>query len=128
MSTETQISRLLSELTKQTATGQLSWTMRDVPDGLARGTDDFYPAYYETIFKGQRVGIAQRRYQSYDGEHDKLYWSEKIVLLFRDPIGRVTWETSSHYSALENLLDSIRVQTSNLDTILNQLVGEDDEF
>ncbi len=127
MPSESKVTRLLSELTKQTVKGLLSWSFREAPDNLTHGTNDVYPLYFETTFKGQRIGIAQRRYQAYDGEHDRTYWTEDLVLVFRDMHGRIIWESRSQHSALYTLFDAVREEASDIEGILKKLIEEDDD-
>lgn len=127
MPSESQITRLLSELTKLTTKGELSWRIKDPPEALQLGTDDVYPLYLETDFKDQKMGLAQRRYRAYDGEHDRFYWSEEVVLLFLDWRGRVTWENRSPHAALYTLFESAREQVADVDGIFKKLLSDDDE-
>jgi hypothetical protein len=126
MPSETQITRLLSELTKLTTKGELSWRIKDAPEALHHGTDDVYPLYLEADFKDQKLGLAQRRYRAYDGEHDRFYWTEEVVLVFLDWRGRVTWENRSPHAALSTLFESAREQVADVDGILKKLLSDDD--
>jgi len=127
MPSETKITRLLSELTKLTSRGQVEWRMVDAPEALSRGTSDIYPVYLETEYKSQKIGLAQRRYQAFDGENDRFYWTEEISLLFFDTFDRVTWQSSNPRAAIYTLFDTAREQVADIDGILKNLLGTEDD-
>jgi len=127
MASELKLTRLLSELTKLTSKGQLDWRIKDAPDSLSHGTNDIFPLYYETDYKDQSIGLAQRRYQAYDGDHDRFYWAEEIILLFIDIRNRITWETSSPHAALYTLFETVREQAADVEGILKRLLSDDED-
>lgn len=127
MASELKLTRLLSELTKLTSKGQLTWRIKDPPESLSHGTNDIFPLYFETEYKGQGIGLAQRRYQGYDGDHERFYWAEELVLLFVDVRDRVTWETNSPHAALYTLFETVREQAADVDGILKRLLADDED-
>lgn len=127
MPSESKIIRLLSELTKITSKGELAWTARDAPESLTDATNDVYPLYFQSEYKNQTIGLAQRRFQGYDGDRDRFYWNEEIVLLFLDWRGRVVWEERTQSAALYTLFESVREKVADIDGILNNLLGEDED-
>lgn len=126
MPNEQKIIQLLSELTRLTSKGAITWSIVDAPDSLAHATNDVYPLYFQTTFKEQAIGLAQRRYQDYDGDRDRIYWTEEIVLVFLDRHKRVIWEARSPVSAMYNLFESVREKVADVDGILSNLLGESD--
>lgn len=126
MNSEEKITALIIKLNKLTSLGQLDWHVEDAPRSILRGTDDYVPLYMSARYKGQRFGLYQHRYQSYDGEHDKFYWSESVVLVILDPEDRVLWESSQSSSALYDLFDTVRKEVSNIDGILDDLLSDDE--
>ncbi|WP_284617467.1 hypothetical protein [Aquabacterium humicola] len=122
-----QITRLLSELTKLTSKGQLTWQVSDPPESLTHGTNDVYPLFLQSEYKEQRIGLAQRRYQAFDGDNERFYWTEELVFMFIDWRGRVTWETRSSYAALYTLFEAAREQVADVDGILKKLLSDSDD-
>jgi hypothetical protein len=125
MSTEPNLPRLLSLLTKQTSKGQLDWAIADPPTLAIRGTDNVYPLFFETKYKGQTIGLGQCRYRGYDAENDRLIWDERLVMMFIDHYGRVIWEATQPYSALSNLFITVREKAADVDGILSHLLADD---
>lgn len=115
---------LIVKLNKLTALGELEWHTADAPRTITRGTDDFIPLYITARYKGQRFGLYQHRHQLYDGERDKLYWTERIVLIIIDSFDRVLWEYTNNTSALHDLFENVRTKISNIDTIIDDLLSD----
>lgn len=129
MSSESKIVRLLSELTKLTSKGELVWTAKEAPESLIQATSDIYPTYYYSEHKNQSIGLAQRRFQVYDGDRDRFRWNEEIILLFLDRGGRVIWEERMQSAALYTLFEVVREKVADVDGILKNLLGDDqDEY
>lgn len=120
------ITALIVKLNKLTSLEQLKWHVEDAPRSILRGTDDFVPLYMAALYKGQRFGLYQHRYQSYDGDHDRFYWSERVVLVILDYEGRVIWESPHASSALYDLFETVRKKVSNIDGILDDLLSDDE--
>ena len=127
MASELKIIRVMSQLTKLTAKGELKWSTAYPPESLTHGTNDVYPIYFQTSYKDQTIGLAQRRYPIYDGDRDRFMWDEKIVLLFLDNIGRVVWENTQQTSAMFTLFETVREKVADVDGILGKLLSDDDE-
>lgn len=120
------ITALIVKLNKLTSLGQLDWYVEDAPRSILRGTDDFVPLYMAASYKGQRFGLYQHRYQSYDGDRDRFYWSERVMLVILDPEDRVLWESPHASSALYDLFETARKKVANIDGILDDLLSDDD--
>lgn len=118
---------LISQLTKATVKGTVKWHTETLPDLLARGTNDEYPLYFETVYRDQTIGIALRRFQQYDGDRDRFFWNEKIVLMFIDGQGRVLWETDLQSSGLQSLFEVVREDVADVDGILSHLLSDENE-
>lgn len=115
---------LVVKLNKLTSLGQIEWEVEDAPRSIIRGTDDHIPLFMATRYKGQRFGIYQHRYQSYDGDHDRFYWSEKVVLAILDRENRVLWEIPHSSSALYDLFETVRKKVSNIDYLLDEILSD----
>lgn len=125
MFSDSKLLELISRLTRRTATGETKWHLTEPPGALLRGTDDVIPLYFETRLKDQRIGLAQRRYRDYDGENERLFWNEAVVLLFLDSQSRVVWETSRQGSALVGLFETVRKRSIDVDGMLDHLINDD---
>ena len=125
MSTEPNLPKLLSLLTKLTSKGQLEWSIAEPPTLATRGTDNVYPLFFETKYKGQQIGLGQCRYRDYDPDNDRHIWDERFVMMFIDRYGRVIWEATQPYSALSNLFRTVREKAADVDGTLNHLLADD---
>ena len=120
------ITALIVKLNKLTSLGKIEWEVEDAPRAIIRGTDDHIPLYMTTCYKGQQFGLYQHRYQSYDGEHDRFYWSEQVKLAILDRESRVLWESPHLYSALFDLFETARKKVSNIDALVDDLLSDDE--
>lgn len=127
LESDDKVTALLVKLNRLTSLDQLVWQAEEAPRPLSRGTDDYIPFFLEAHYKGKRFGLYQQRYQSYDGERDRFYWNEKLVLAILDSEGRVIWETSHQYSALHDLFETARRKVANVDEIIDDLLSDDGE-
>lgn len=120
------ITALLVKLNRLTSLEQIKWKVEDAPTRLLRGTDDYIPFFLLTRYKETLFGLYQYRYQSYDGERDRLYWNERLVLAMMDAGGRVLWETTQPYSALSDLFETARRKVADVDGVIDDLLRDDD--
>ncbi|NML27449.1 hypothetical protein [Zoogloea dura] len=127
LESEDKTTALLVKLNRLTSLDKIVWQVTDPPRTLARGTDDVIPFFMYATHKGKHFGLFQQRYQSYDGEHERFYWSEQVVLAILDYDGRVLWETSSYSSALADLFETARRKVANVDGLIEDLLGDDEE-
>jgi hypothetical protein len=116
---------LLVTLNRLTSQGKVPWSLREPPRVLLRGTDDVIPLFMQATYKGERFGIYQQRYQQFDGEHERHYWSERVVCVLMDVEDRVLYAIADRSSALYDLFEAARRQVSNIDGILDGLLAED---
>ena len=127
LESEDKITTLLVKLNRLTSMEKLRWHVEDAPRSLSRGTDDYIPIFMMARYKGQKFGLYQQRFQSYDGDRDRFYWSEREVLALIDIDDRVLWETSRNYSALNDLFETAKRKVSNVDEMIDNLLEDDDE-
>lgn len=128
MTPEDKVTNLIVKLNRLTSLGQIKWKVMDAPRTILRGTDDHIPLFMFTAYKNQRFGLYQHRYQSYDGDHDRFYWSERVVLAILDTEGRVLWETPEYSPALFDLFETVRKKVANIEEVLDDLLADDDGF
>lgn len=127
LESEDKITTLLVKLNRLTSQEALHWNLEEAPRPLSRGTDDYIPFFMAAQYKGQRFGLYQQRYQSYDGDRDRFYWNERLVLAILDFDGRALWETQRQYSALNDLFETARRKVANVDGIIDDLLEDDGE-
>lgn len=123
MTIESKATQLIVSLTKETSKGMIKWDIKPVPNGLDHGTDDLFPLYFQANYKGQRIGIAQRRRRTFNIDYERFFWEEAIVLVLIDASGRILWEFSEGSSALWNLFELVRQKATNIDGILDDLLN-----
>lgn len=123
MPTESEINRLLGEITKATVSSKLSWELRTPPKGLEAGTNDIFPVYMQVLYKSQSIGLYERRYKEYFSDFDSFLWTSRIGLVFIDSAGRVVWEYEEPSVALSNLFQVARESASGVDSIVSRLLG-----
>lgn len=128
MTADDKITSLVVKLNKLTSLKQLDWEVQEAPRAILRGTDDHIPIFMTCTYKGKHFGLYEHRYQEYDGEHSRYYWTNRIVLAILDREDRALWETPSQIPALFDLFETVRTRVSNVDDILNELLGDDDDL
>ncbi len=128
MHPEEKVTAIIIKLNKLSSLDQITWDVRDAPRAILRGTDDYIPLFMSTYYKGQRFGLFEYRYQDYDGEHERFFWSNRIVLAILDREDRALWETNSQTPALLDLFETARKKVSNIDGLLDELLDDEDDF
>jgi hypothetical protein len=118
---------LLVKLNKLTSMGKLVWHRATPPAAIARGADQHISTFATATYRDTRFGIFQQRYQSYDGERDRFYWSERVVLAILDAQGNVLWELANNSPALADLFDKVRSKVAGVDKILDALLSEEED-
>jgi hypothetical protein len=115
---------VLVKLNKLTSLGQLQWHVEEPPPSVVRGTDDYIPLFMTAVYKGKKFGLYQQRYQSYDGDHERYYWTDRLVLAILDIDERVLWKTSEPSSALYDLFETARRKIADVDRIIDALLSD----
>ena len=123
MTTESKTAQLITKLIRETAKGNLNWTVKDAPKALNRETEKSVPLYLQTEYKGKNLGVYDLREKSFYDEHD-FYWSESVGFCVVDDYGRVVWEANEYSPALQDLFNTARQQASGIDDILDDLLGD----
>ncbi|MDF3867963.1 hypothetical protein P3W53_26085 [Pseudomonas denitrificans (nom. rej.)] len=120
---------LIIKLNRLTSLKTIEWRAEDVPHYIVSGTENIVPIFMSTEYKGQTFGLYQCRYPWFDGDRDRFFWSEKIVLcILNRAAGIVVWENSEDSSVLNDLFSTARHQVANIDGILDDLLSDDDDF
>lgn len=121
MNIENKAEQLIILLTRETYSGTVTWLIDQPPKGLASGTEDLYPLFLETQYKGKTIGLYQRRYKYFFDEHE-FYWSEEIGMCVVGDFQSIVWEYKERSSALFNLFEAAREQASGINSILDDLL------
>ncbi len=123
MNLKNRTSQLITKLIRETAKGNLSWTVKDAPRALNCETEQSVPLYLEANYKGRNLGVYDLRRKNFT-DVDEYYWSESVGLCIVDERGRVLWETCESSPALFDLFNSAREQASGIDEILDDLLED----
>jgi len=123
METETKAEQLVTKLIRETNAGKVLWKTRDAPTGLVRGTEDFIPLFFDTIYKGKHIGIYLKRFKSFVDESE-FFWSETVGLCITDYQDRVVWELEERSPALYDLFKTAREQASGIGNLLDDLLED----
>ncbi|MEJ8675691.1 hypothetical protein [Chromobacterium amazonense] len=126
MNLDEKMTALIVKLNKLTSQKKISWIVKEPPRTLLRGTDDHIPLFVKAKYKDRHFAIYQHRYQDFSVEFEQLYWCEKIVLAIVDIEDHVLWEVREQTSALYDLFDTIRRQISNIDSVIEDLLDDDE--
>lgn len=118
---------IIVKLNRLTSSGQIKWRFEEPPRQIFRGTDSFIPIFMTAVYKHQKFALYQNRFQSYDADRDRMYWTENIILAIIDDEDRVIWETNEYYSALLDLFETARRKTANVDGIFDDILSDDEE-
>lgn len=121
MNVDNKTEQLIVLLTRETYAGQVEWLNTQPPIGLTKGTEDFYPLYLQTSYKGKDIGLYQRRFKSFHDEFE-FYWCEDVGMCVVGDYEAVVWEYSERSSALINLFEAAREQASGINGILDDLL------
>lgn len=124
MPNESEINRLLNDLTRATASGGLSWELLSAPASLSAGTDDLFPTYLQTGYKSQIIGLYEKRFQSYFPDLDNFLWDARIGLIFLDRQSRITWQYDEKSGALGNLFEIAKESATGIDDIFANLLSD----
>lgn len=120
--------RLVVTLNRLTSQDKIKWTQQRPAPIVLRGTDDTIPSYLATHYKGNRFALFQQRYQNYDGEHDRFYWSDRVVLAILDAFEQaIIWETSTPHAALYDLFETARHKVADIEGVLKDLLADGEE-
>ena len=127
MATDNKILQLIVKLARLTTEGVLKWEISDKTHPLIVGTDNIVSISYNTNDKDKVFAVYQERYRDYSMEFEQFYHSERIIFAIVDNQYRVLWEHWEHSSALRNLFEAVRDQSSGINDVIDSLLAEDDE-
>jgi hypothetical protein len=115
---------LILHLNKLTLSNAIEWGVDDPPRTIVTGSDDHIKLFLTTKVKEQDFGLYLANERIYDGETDEFYWGERLHLILLDSDDRVLWEFRELSAALWDLFNSARRKASNIDSIIDSILGE----
>jgi len=123
MSTESKTAQLITKLIRETAKGNVSWEVEEVPRSLNYETEQSVPLYLQAEYKGKVLGVFDLRTKCFT-DVDEYHWTESVGFCIVDDRGRVVWESRESSPALFDLFITAREQASGIDDILDNLLED----
>lgn len=123
MSTENKSAQLITKLIRETAKGNVRWSVEEAPRSLNYETERSVPLYLQTEYKDKILGVYDLRSKHFT-DVDEYYWSESIGICIVDDKGRVVWELNEYSPALLDLFNTAREQAAGIDDILDDLLSD----
>ncbi|HEX8209068.1 MAG TPA: hypothetical protein VF584_02695 [Longimicrobium sp.] len=120
------IADVVKRLEELTTSRKLQWSRIEPPDSIAVGTDSKILAFFTATFNGRHVGIYEERYRGFDIDSETSYWTSREVLVFFDISWDVTWEAPTT-PGIARLYDAIKYQKADVDTIMNDILIDNNE-
>jgi len=112
---------LAKKLTRETNSGSLKWVSSTIPDSFKDGTEYKFPFCYICKFKGQTIGIYEKRFKYFTDE-DEYYWTAEIGLYFLKNHNEVSWHYAEQSKIFLDLYESVVEQSSNIANVLDKLL------
>jgi hypothetical protein len=122
MPSEVKLEKLIVQIIRQTTEGDLEWEATSPPRSLVTGTEDVIHDYFETVYKNQLIAVFERKFRSYDPDHDATYWTSRDCFAFLREDRSISWETSDLPSRLFALLNAARESAADVDGIVDSLL------
>lgn len=116
--------------------GQLTWSKRDVPAGLRRGTENVISRYFEASYQGRQLALYSERFhvQSpdekrqtwlfFDSLNARLQpgWHERDVLALLGDDGEVAFKFPT-IRETHALMEAVCLKASNVDQFVDVLLN-----
>ncbi|KXJ46255.1 hypothetical protein SAMN04487868_112104 [Marinobacter salarius] len=124
MSIDSKATQLIQRLTRATVNDEMKWVRNQAPAYLTSGTDDLVPLYLEGVYKGKKIGLFEKRSKYFHDEFD-YSWSVSVGICIVDLFGHLIWDYYDTTTALANLFDRAKEQSSGIDDVLNELLDDE---
>ena len=118
MNTGNEKDQLITQLTRETISGNIKWGVTQPPYAFTHATEKVVPLYLQTTFRGSSIGVYEIRYRHFTDE-DTFYWLEDLGICIVNQDGIVTWNFEQYSPALNELYQMAREQASGLSSLLN---------
>lgn len=125
MATDKQIISVISKLNRLTQEGKIEWERMHPPESLTIGTDDKIIDFFTSHYKDKNIGLYEERYQDYDPDYDRTYWTSVWELAFFSNEWEIDWVFPRKPGIFE-LLESVRYQVAGVDTIIDEFLDKDE--
>ncbi|MCP1474066.1 hypothetical protein ABIA54_001847 [Pseudomonas sp. EB276 TE3739] len=109
---------MVVRLIEETSRRSIRWAVSDVPLTIKQGTNNYFPLFVETRFKGKRIALYEVKYRHYTDE-EEFYWSYTNVIAILDENDRVLWEYDGVEKEMRELFADVRRSITDVDTLLN---------
>ncbi|WP_085215085.1 hypothetical protein [Methylomagnum ishizawai] len=109
--------RLITQLIRETTSGNISWSVQEVPYSLGQATENYVPLYIEADYKNVKVGVYEIRYKYYMDESE-FHWMESLGICIVQGHGLVVWKVEEYSPALKELFNIASYQASGIKNIL----------
>lgn len=117
MNSSNEKEQLLTQLIRETLSGNIFWSTNQPPYYFRQATENFVPLYFEANYKNTRIGIYEIRSKYYKDE-DEYYWSENFgICIVQDP-ETVVWRVEEYSPSLRELFNLAQHQASGLNKLL----------
>ncbi len=124
MASDNEMIAIVSKLNRLTQEGKLIWESRDVPKALTIATDDMIVSFYGATYKGRNLGIYDERYESYNSDFDRCFWSTRLVLAFFSKEWRKEWEFPQTPGVGE-LFQSVQYQVADIGGTISDFLEDE---
>ncbi|WP_288366554.1 hypothetical protein [uncultured Acinetobacter sp.] len=122
MNTDDKVIKIITTLVRKTSNGEVKWSVSNPPKNLVSATDDEIHFYLETIYKGNRFALYDRKSKYFYDEHD-FSWISSQIFAILDINKNVILEYHGKTPVLQDLFSTARGQIADLDGILNDLMN-----
>tara|TARA_R110001606_G_scaffold276151_2_gene424343 strand:+ start:375 stop:734 length:360 start_codon:yes stop_codon:yes gene_type:complete len=117
MSMDNQKDQLITQLIRETISGNVTWSAQTPPYSLNQATESYVPLYLETIYRDTRIGIYEIRDKVFT-DYDEFHWSENLgFCVVQDP-EVVVWQIEEYSPALKELFNMARYHASGISNLL----------
>ena len=117
--TELNWDRLIRSLLNATQKGEVQWEVIEPPIDVRRYAEGVVQAY-KVPYLDRSFRIVPYKYKaSNDGED--FYWADGISVEIVDSKDRVMYQVPGNTAGQRELLDAVRFQTANLDSLFSKL-------
>ncbi|AXX89511.1 hypothetical protein CKA55_06295 [Arcobacter suis] len=124
MSKEKQLIKFITELIKNTISGDIVWREITPPTSLIEGTSNKVPICFMTTFKEKTFILYKKRYKHFT-DYNEFEWGETIMISNIDYFTTNTpilWENKETIPNIRDLFNHVEEKVSGMDKFLEDLI------
>lgn len=121
MSIDNKIIQLITKLIRETARGNVEWTIGYPPKSLTNTSEAEIYSYFQATYKHRKAAVYEQRTRYYTDEHE-FYWTYSTCFALFDEEERLLLDFCKESPALTDLISTVREQVADLDGLLNDLL------